>query len=138
MNIGGPPLHSFMGGPVNKPPQSVALPAALSHPVQVPLRVRTDVLIYCHLCLIPVHSDPVVHRRKPSNQEPAFRSQDHTPPGTPLSLLGEGSQDEHLASCLLGHLAGRGACRVTGLLLKQQALGVSCCLIYIKGRIKFS
>lgn len=121
-----------MGDPVNKPPQSVALPSARSHPVQVPLRVRADVLIYCHLCLVPVHSDPVVHRKEPSNQEPAFRSQDQTPPGTPLS------EDEHLASCLLGHLAGRGACRVTGLLLKQQALGVSCCLIYIKGRIKFS
>lgn len=61
---------------------------------------------------------PVVHQREPSNQEPAFRSQDQAPPWPPLSLLGEGSQDEHLASCLLGHLEGRGTCRIAELLLK--------------------
>lgn len=85
---------------------------------------------------------PFVSRCVKGAQQPRTSLQKPKPSLTlfqlPFHFREKGHRMNTSASCLLGLLAGTGACSVPGLLLKRQALGVSCCLIYIKGRIKFS
>lgn len=119
------------------PSQRAARSAALSRLApRGAFQSETDAL--CHLGLSCSFVSSCTPKESPAaeNQPPEAKTQ-HAPPSASPSLPGEGHRKNNSGPLTAEHRAGQEPVPHQGCFGNSRALRVSCCLIYIKRRIKF-